>query len=187
MTADWPPSLTIETEAVLRLFTGENFYSSSDAAIREVVLNSIDAIGRRRDSQPETQAQIDIVFDRENQTIAVTDNGEGMNQDDLANLFSKVGASAAQVSAGTHYRAIGEFGIGALSYFLVCDNYEIQTCRHGNDPIGLTFSKKMLDGQTRAEEKRGNREAMGTTITMHVKSPKLLQLWIDQYNHWMRS
>jgi hypothetical protein len=30
---------------VLRLFTGENFYSSADAALREAVRNAIDAIG----------------------------------------------------------------------------------------------------------------------------------------------
>lgn len=43
----WPPRLTVDIEPVLRLFTGENFYSSADAALREAVLNAIDAIGRR--------------------------------------------------------------------------------------------------------------------------------------------
>ena len=64
MPVDWPPSLTIETESVLKLFTGENFYSSADAAIREVILNSIDAIGRRKDEEPNTEANIEIEFDR---------------------------------------------------------------------------------------------------------------------------
>jgi hypothetical protein len=43
--SDWPPRLTLEIEPVLRLFTGENFYSSADAAMREAVLNAIDASG----------------------------------------------------------------------------------------------------------------------------------------------
>jgi len=46
---DWPPRLTVEIAPVLRLFTGENFYSSADAALREAVLNAIDAIGRRQE------------------------------------------------------------------------------------------------------------------------------------------
>ena len=187
MPSNWPPSLTIETEPVLKLFTGENFYSSADAAIRELVLNSIDAIGRRKDFEPSIEPDIEIVFDRDNQTITVSDNGEGMSQDDLAHLFSKVGASAAQLSDGTHYRAVGEFGIGALSYFLVCDKYEIETYRQDHSPVGLLFSKQMLDGKTRADEREAKRDTVGTTVTLHVNSPDLLQLCIDKFQHWMRS
>ena len=48
MTEDtWPPKFTIAAAPVLELFTGKSFYSSEDAAIREAVLNAIDAIGRR--------------------------------------------------------------------------------------------------------------------------------------------
>ena len=43
---NWPPKFTIDQESVLKLFTGESFYSSVDASIREAVLNAIDAIGR---------------------------------------------------------------------------------------------------------------------------------------------
>ena len=49
---NWPPKFTIDQESVLKLFTGESFYSSVYASIREAVLNAIDAIGRRRDVQP---------------------------------------------------------------------------------------------------------------------------------------
>lgn len=188
MTLDWPPSLTLETESVLKLFTGENFYSSADAAIREVVLNSIDAIGRRKDTEPATEPKIDIVFDRENQTIAISDNGDGMDRDDLAKLFTKVGASASRfVPDQQHYRAIGEFGIGALSYFLVCDKYQIQTMKQDSSPIGLMFSKTMLDGKTPAQECDATQESIGTTVIMFVSSPELFQLTIDKFGHWMRN
>lgn len=188
MTSDWPPSLTLETEPVLRLFTGENFYSSADAAIREAVLNSIDAIGRQIDKEPETKQQIEITFDRENQTIEITDNGEGMDQNDLANLFSKVGASASRITQGQqHYRAVGEFGIGALSYFLICRKYHIQTLKNGSPPVGLMFSEAMLDGNTHAEEIEPTKTSVGTTIKMFVKSPELFQMTIDKFPHWMRN
>jgi len=42
----WPPRLTVDIEPVRRLFTGDHVYSSADAALREAVLNAIDAIGR---------------------------------------------------------------------------------------------------------------------------------------------
>jgi len=188
MPLDWPPSLTLETESVLKLFTGENFYSSADAAIREVVLNSIDAIGRRKDTEPATEPKIDIVFDRENQTIAISDNGDGMDRDDLAKLFTKIGASASRlVPNQQHYRAIGEFGIGALSYFLVCDRYQIQTMKQDSSPIGLMFSKTMLDGRTPAQDCAATQESVGTTVIMYVSSPELFKLTIDKFVHWMRN
>ncbi len=188
MAPSWPPSLTLETEPVLRLFTGENFYSSADAAIREAVLNAIDALGRRRDDEPDIDQQIEITFHRENQTIVISDNGDGMDRDDLANLFSKIGASASRLAQGQqHYQAIGEFGIGALSYFLVCDKYQVQTLKSGSDPIGLVFSEAMLDGHTAAEELEPTREFVGTTVTLFVKSPELLQTTIDRFGHWMRN
>lgn len=186
--SDWPPSLTLATEPVLRLFTGENFYSSADVAIREAVLNAIDAIGRRIDVEPDTEQQIEIAFDCVNQTIAISDNGDGMNQNDLTNLFSKVGASASRIAQEQqHYRAIGEFGIGALSYFLVCDKYQIQTLKNGSDPTGLMFSAAMLDGKTTAEELEPTRASVGTTVKLFVKSPELLQMTIDKFAHWMRN
>lgn len=186
--SDWPPSLTLATEPVLRLFTGENFYSSADVAIREAVLNAIDAIGRRIDVESDTEQQIEIAFDCVNQTIAISDNGDGMNQNDLTNLFSKVGASASRIAQEQqHYRAIGEFGIGALSYFLVCDKYQIQTLKNGSDPTGLMFSAAMLDGKTTAEELEPTRASVGTTVKLFVKSPELLQMTIDKFAHWMRN
>ena len=188
MASDWPPRLTLQTEPVLRLFTGENFYSSSDAAIREAVLNAIDAVGRRKDDDPKIEQQIEVVFDRGNQTIKISDNGDGMTRDDLANLFTRVGASASRLAGDQqHYRAIGEFGIGALSYFLLCDNYQIQTLKNGSDAVGLTFSRAMLDGSTPAGVCEPTRTDVGTTVTLFVRTSELLQAAVDKFPHWMRN
>ncbi len=184
---EWPPKLTLETEPVLKLFTGENFYSSADAALREAVLNSIDAIGRRKEVNPALESEIDVVFDREKQLIQISDNGIGMNQEDLANLYTKIGASAAQLSNGTDYKAVGEFGIGALSYFLICNHYELQTFREGHEPVGLAFSKGMLDGKTQATEVQASQENVGTTLYLHLDDPKLLEICTQKFPHWLRS
>lgn len=179
--SDWPPPLTLETEPVLKLFTGENFYSSADAALREAVLNAIDAIGRRGGVGPE----ISICFDKNSQTIEVSDNGDGMGREELANLFSKVGASAAKLKGD--YRPVGEFGIGALSYFLVADEYEIHTRKAESEPVSLRFSKEMLDGETPATEITPTRADTGTTLKLRVSSEDLLQKCLSRFPHWMRS
>jgi hypothetical protein len=184
----WPPSLTIEIAPVLRLFTGENFYSSSDASIREAVLNAVDAVGRRRSSEPIHQAEIEVVFDENGQTVTISDNGDGMDQADLSQLFAKVGASASRMAAEAgKTRAVGEFGIGALSYFLVCDRYEVHTLKQGATPIGLEFSSAMLNGEQQAKELVPTRTSIGTTLVFHLKSPDLFDLLLKRFSHWMRN
>src|SRR5215217_4835078 len=96
--SDWPPHLSVDVEPVLRLFTGENFYSSADAALREAVLNAIDAIGRRQQMEATLEPEIEITFDETNRTITVADNGDGMDRGDVANLFTKVGSTASQIA-----------------------------------------------------------------------------------------
>src|SRR2546425_6332851 len=102
----WPPRLALEPEPVLHLFTGQNFYSSADAAIREVILNAIDAVNRRSDaSRQDVEPTIEVIFDTQNSTLSVSDNGDGMSQSDLINLFSMVGASAASLMRDANKRS----------------------------------------------------------------------------------
>lgn len=184
---EWPPVLALETEPVLRLFTGESFYSAADAAIREAVLNAIDAISRRRDNEPAIEQTIRIVFDSAQLTLTISDNGDGMSQNDLANLFSKVGASASRLRQSTKgSTVIGTFGIGALSYFLVCDKYHVHTLKKDQSAIGLEFSSAMLDGRTRAKNLEATRTENGTTVTMFLKSKEVLKLLVDRFPHWIR-
>ena len=186
---DWPPRLTVEIEPVLHLFTGENFYSSADAALREAVLNAIDAIGRRHQTEPELQPHIDIIFDRANLTVTVSDNGDGMDRSDITGLFAKVGSTAAQIAkAGEkQYRAVGEFGIGALSYFLVTDQYHVHTRKAGHKSFGLKFISAMLDGRTQAEDIPTTRSEIGTTIILFAKTAELFEKLSGRFSHWMRN
>jgi Histidine kinase-, DNA gyrase B-, and HSP90-like ATPase len=187
--SDWPPHLTVDVEPVLRLFTGENFYSSADAALREAVLNAIDAIGRRQQTEAALSPEIEITFDQTMKTISVTDNGDGMDRGDVATLFTKVGSTASQIArAGAQqYRAVGEFGIGALSYFLVSDEYHLHTRKTGQEALGLRFTAAMLDGRSQAQAVPPTRVDVGTTVILFAKSPELFEQLRSRFNHWMRN
>ncbi len=185
---NWPPTLTVEIEPVLKLFTGENFYSSADAAIREAVLNSIDASSRRKEVEPEIKQSIQVIFDTKMLSVTVIDNGIGMDQDDLEKLFTKVGASASKlVQSGSVNKSIGEFGIGTLSYFLVCEKYQIHTHKAGSAPVSLEFSKTMLDGKTSAQELKPVRDEVGTTLVLFCSSQERFELLKNKFSHWMRN
>ena len=187
--SDWPPRLTVDVGPVLRLFTGENFYSSADAALREAVLNAIDAIGRRQQTEAALKPEIEVIFDQTDRTITVVDNGDGMDRGDIANLFTKVGSTASKIAqAGAqHYRAVGEFGIGALSYFLVSEEYHVHTRKSGDEAFGLRFTAAMLDGQSQAQEIPTARSDVGTSVVLFAKSAELFEQLRSRFNHWMRN
>ncbi len=188
--ADWPPRLTVEIEPVLRLFTGENFYSSADAALREAVLNAIDAIGRRQQTDAAPPPIIDITFDTQPEQSPSPTMAREWTEGDIENLFAKVGSTASQIArAGTQeYRAVGEFGIGALSYFLVSEEYHLYSCRAGQEPVALKFTAAMLDGKSHAQAIPPARSEVGTNPLLSSQSRQsLFDLLRNKFNHWIRN
>jgi hypothetical protein len=112
-----------------------------------------------------------------------------MAEAEIAGLFTKVGASASRLAGKDtteRYRAVGTFGIGVVSYFLVCDEYEVQTKRGDSKAIGLLFGRQMLDGLTPAREVAAERSDTGTTLRLHVRDERLFQLLLERFPHWMR-
>lgn len=181
----WPPIFTIDNERILQLLTGDRFYSSPDAALREAVLNAIDACGRRadRDAIP---PQIRVRYDFRARTLTVMDNGVGMDSADFTKLFTCIGASAASLANDTQ-TPVGEFGIGVISYFMVCDTFDIHSHKANGEPIGLRFDKSMFDGITHAQEIQPERTTTGTTLVLHLKDPTLLTTLQERHPYWFRS
>ena len=112
----WPPKFTLDQEKILNLLTGDRFYSNPSAALREAILNAIDAVHRRRQVNSDFTPEILAIFNRDTMTLTVADNGVGMSQIEVDSLFAKVGASAA--TEETQKESVGEFGIGVISYFM---------------------------------------------------------------------
>ena len=188
-TPSFPPRFTIDHAKILALFTGETFYSSIDASIREAVLNAIDAVGRRREKDSSSAQQIDVCFDRQSQTITVSDNGDGMGRAEVTELFARVGASAARVAADAQkgaYKAVGEFGIGVLSYFLVCERFQIHSKNEQGDVLGLEFTRTMLDAETTARIVEPRRTIQGTELVLFIEKESSFEVILDKFPHWIR-
>ena len=186
---DYPPKLTINEEAILKLFTGETFYTGYDASIREAVLNAVDAIGRRQDTEPEISPEIQVIFDKQSLTVIVTDNGDGMEKDQMRKLFATIGTSASKVfkeNQDGQYKAIGEFGIGILSYFLVCERFQIHSKRGKNEPVGLEFSRTMLDAKSRASLIDSRRQKQGTELILVIEKEEYFDKLLEKFPYWMR-
>ena len=188
-TTKFPPHFTIDNAKILALFTGETFYSSIDASIREAVLNAIDAVGRRREKNSSLKQEIDICFNRKLQTITVSDNGDGMGRNEISGLFARIGASATRVAADSQrgeYKAVGEFGIGVLSYFLVCERFEIHSTNEEGESLGLEFTREMLDAKTRAECIEPRRKTQGTELTLFIVKESSFNSVLEKFPYWIR-
>lgn len=179
----WPPKFTLDQERVLNLLTGDRFYSNPSAALREAVLNAIDAVQRRRKANPDLQTEIVVTFNESDLTVAISDNGIGMGRVEVNALFTKVGASAA--TAEEKKESVGEFGIGVISYFMAADVFELQTHNGGTESLGLSFNRMMLAGGG-AEEIPPNRTAQGSTVKLHVRDSETFRLLVQSFPHWCR-
>ncbi len=179
----WPPEFTLDQERILNLLTGDRFYSNPSAALREAVLNAINAIQRRQGVSPALQPTISVTFDRDQGTISVCDNGTGMSQLEVNELFTKVGASAANTEANK--RSVGEFGIGVISYFMAADSFELQSNDGSSLPVGLIFNKTMLAGGA-ATEVTSTQIVQGTTVSLNIRDAENFEMLLEKYPHWCR-
>ena len=189
VTEAWPPKFNIDQASILELFTGETFYSSVDASIREAILNAIDAVGRRKGSDPSLSPNITVNFDRQSRTITISDNGDGMGKEQVEKLFATVGASAARVSADVNagqYKSVGEFGIGVLSYFMVCERFQVHSSTLGQQPLGLEFKRNMLDAKTPAVETESRRKIQGTDLILFVEKEESFEQTLNRFPYWIR-
>ena len=181
----WPPAFSLDQEKILNLLTGDRFYSNSSAALREAILNAIDAVHRRRQVASDIVPEIQVSFDREKLTFTVADNGVGMSKAEVSALFVEVGASAATEEAKKE--SVGEFGIGVISYFMAGNRFALQTYDGKTGPIGLSFDRRMLSGDaSTSTELSPTQQSQGTTITIHIRNADTFNLLLESFPHWCR-
>lgn len=179
----WPPSFTLDQERILNLLTGDRFYSNSSAALREAVLNGIDAVHRRQLTERSLTPQIIVIFNSSNLTLSVSDNGDGMDRSAMTRLFTRVGASAADLETGRG--SVGEFGIGVISYFMAGNSFSVQTYDGSSEPVGLKFTREMLAGGA-AAPLAPTRDTRGTTLEINVRDNETFAILLESFPHWCR-
>lgn len=176
-------TLDFQTEAkkLLKLMIN-SLYSNKEIFLRELVSNASDAADRLRFgalSQPELLAddadlKIVVEFDKEAKTITITDNGIGMNEEDvIANLgtIAKSGTDQFfQTLTGDQQKdaqLIGQFGVGFYSSFIVADRVEVITRKAGTPADqGVHWESA---GEADFSIEPIHREQRGTSVILHLK------------------
>ena len=168
-----------------------SLYSKKEIFLRELVSNASDAIDRAKYlglTQKELVAdnpawRIDIVADKDAKTLMVSDNGAGMDADDLEKNLGTIASSgtkafraALKEKGGANLpELIGQFGVGFYAAFMVADKVRVVSRKRGGDAAYQWES----DGTGAYTVEDGVRDDYGTSVMLHLRDEfdEYLQEW----------
>jgi molecular chaperone HtpG len=155
-------------------------YSEREIFLRELISNASDACDKLRYEgltnadllKSAGEFSIDIRLDKQTNTLTISDNGIGMNKEDLIShlgTIARSGTSAFMENISGNEKKdvnlIGQFGVGFYSVFMVADKVEVLSRKAGEDAAWLWASDGIGEYTISPAEKAGN----GTSIMLHIK------------------
>tara|TARA_B100002052_G_C15873145_1_gene595676 strand:+ start:84 stop:1943 length:1860 start_codon:yes stop_codon:yes gene_type:complete len=169
-----------EVSQLLQLII-HSLYSNKEIFLRELISNSSDAIDKLRyltvsDKKfkgIEFSPRVDIEFNDEdkNKSLTISDNGIGMNKEDLVANLGTIARSGTkkfmeQLSGDSKKDSnlIGQFGVGFYSSYMVADKVEVVTKKAGEESAYMWTS----DGKTGFNIKEVEKDGHGTTIKLFL-------------------
>lgn len=156
-----------------------SLYSEKYIFLRELISNASDACDKLRYyslMKPEVtknngEFKIIITPNAEENTLTISDNGIGMNKEDLVNHLSTIAKSGTAdfvnnaKDNGSVVDLIGKFGVGFYSAFMVASKVEVTTKRAGEEQA----YKWISNGVDGFEIEETEKEKSGTDIKLFLK------------------
>ena len=166
-----------ESQRLLDLMI-HSIYTHKEIFLREIISNASDAIDKlcylsltdENVGLKREDFAITLSVDKENRTLTVSDNGIGMDADELENNLGVIASSGTyQFRQGLDKDAeadvIGQFGVGFYSAFMVADHITVISRKYGQEQA-YRWESDGLEGYT---IEPCTRDAVGTDIIMHIK------------------
>ena len=164
-----------------------SLYSNKEIFLRELISNSNDALDKLNylcltDEKYKSLSytpRIDIKVDEKAKTLTISDNGIGMDKDELiANLgtIARSGTKGFMQSlsgdAKKDSSLIGQFGVGFYSAFMVASKIEVISKR----ALGENAYKWTSDAKS-YEIEEASKDGFGTDIILHLNDDEFANSW----------
>lgn len=178
-----------------------SIYTHKEIFLREIISNASDAIDKlcyqaltdRSVGMDRSDFEIVITIDKEGRNLTVSDNGIGMDADELENNLGTIAfsgtekfrqeldakAQAGENTEGIDTDVIGQFGVGFYSAFMVADKVTVISKKYGADKA-YKWESTGADGFTIEECEK---EKAGTDIIMHIREDGEDK---DEYSQYLR-
>ncbi|MBX0560815.1 molecular chaperone HtpG [Campylobacter jejuni] len=167
-----------EVNQLLQLMI-HSLYSNKEIFLRELISNASDALDKLNflsvsDDKYKSlkfEPKIEIKIDKDKKTLSISDNGIGMDKDDLINNLGTIAKSGTKSflenlsgDAKKDSQLIGQFGVGFYSAFMVASKIEVLSKKALDDKAYLWSSD--ANGY---EINDANKEEQGTSIALYLK------------------
>ena len=169
-------------------------YTNKEIFLRELISNASDAIDKllwlgltdQSVTLTRQSAEIRLTLDKENRTLTVSDNGVGMNEQELRQNLGVIAHSGSEHfrqaldgDGKTAAELIGRFGVGFYSAFMAADHVTVLSRRHGEQ----TAWRWESDGLAGYSITPAARESCGTDVILHIKPDGKEK---DEYSRFLR-
>jgi molecular chaperone HtpG len=184
-------------------------YSQKEIFLRELISNASDACDKLRYESLTNPGLVDdagmfqvtLTANKKSKTLTISDNGIGMNRDDLLETLGTIARSGTQAfmdtltqskdaknkkkgkDDGAEIDLIGQFGVGFYSTFMVADMVEVTTRKAGEDTAWLWTSGGTGEFTIDASE----RSQHGTDVTVHLKKDEKEYLDAPRIEHIVKT
>ena len=193
-----------ETKQLLKLMI-HSLYSNKEIFIRELVSNASDAldklrfesVGDEKLSSLNKNLKIDITIDTNDNKIIISDNGIGMNEEEVVSNIGTIARSGTanfleNISGDKRKDSnlIGQFGVGFYSVFMVAD--KVQVCSksaHEQSDIGVMWEST---GEEKYKLKEIEKSSNGTDIIIYLNEeskefsePGRVKFLLEKYSQYI--
>jgi len=160
-----------------------SLYSEREIFVRELISNASDAIDKKKYlaltnksiNDTSDPFEIKIEVNSKENTIKISDNGIGMDEEDLINSLGTIARSGTKAFLEQFNKSkddkkedvnlIGQFGVGFYASFMVADKVEVLSKKAGTDKSWKWIS----DGKSGYNLEKGDKINSGTELILHLK------------------
>ena len=155
-----------------------SIYTNKEIFLRELISNASDAMDKLyymsltdssiKINRNELEIRVDV--NKDNRTITISDNGCGMNKEELENNLGTIAKSGSlSFKEENEYKKdidiIGQFGVGFYSAFMVSSEVKVLSKPYGGEEA-YEWVSSGIDGY---DVRKACKDSYGTTIILKIK------------------